>query len=269
MQELQSTPLWATLGLLFALGFRHGLDPDHIAAVDGLTRMRCKDSRFLSARLTGFQFASGHSLTVFLATLIFYWQGVALPLWLDNLGLWISSSFLIWLAWVNFKFFLAREPAHRHSHSSLKTMLFKWLGPLAHPMGVGFAFALSFDTLAQAGLMAHKGHELGGFAMIVYLSFCFGSGMMLADSLNGLVVHWMVQRSQAMAEKISRLISALIATLSLTVVAIEQGRDQWPVVNKFWDTNGALLSMLSTSCLLCLVWYFKSRNRVEPLTQSA
>ena len=37
-----SSSLWVTLGLLIALGFRHGMDPDHIAAVDGLTRMRYK-----------------------------------------------------------------------------------------------------------------------------------------------------------------------------------------------------------------------------------
>ena len=39
-----SASLWVTMGLLSALGFRHGLDPDHIATVDGLTRMRARRS---------------------------------------------------------------------------------------------------------------------------------------------------------------------------------------------------------------------------------
>ena len=95
MLELDTSSLGATLGLLLALGFRHGLDPDHIAAVDGLTRLRFSSQNYWTSRLTGFQFATGHSLTVFLATLFLFWQGLTLPAWLDDLGMWISSVFLL------------------------------------------------------------------------------------------------------------------------------------------------------------------------------
>jgi high-affinity nickel-transport protein len=259
MFEFQPSSIWATLGLLFALGFRHGLDPDHIAAVDGLTRMRFNQHSFWSARLTGAQFASGHSLTVFLATLIFYWQGVSLPVWLDQLGLWISSLFLIWLAYSNLRYCLGRDD-HTHAHSSLKALVFKSLGPLAHPMGVGFAFALSFDTLAHAGLMAHKGHEMGGFQMILCFAFCFGLGMMLADSMNGFIVHWMVKSSEALAQQTARLMSGLIASLSLLVVGIEQGREHFALLDQFWEAYGAWISGLGTLCLVLLVWRFKSKT---------
>ncbi|MEN9551300.1 MAG: High-affinity nickel transport protein, partial [Pseudomonadota bacterium] len=82
--ELNTTTLLATCGLLLALGFRHGLDPDHIAVVDGMTRLRHKGSAYWKARLTGFQFAAGHSLTILLATFVFYMYGVQVPAWLDN-----------------------------------------------------------------------------------------------------------------------------------------------------------------------------------------
>ena len=261
MFEFQASSIWATLGLLFALGFRHGLDPDHIAAVDGLTRMRFNQHSFWSARLTGVQFASGHSLTVFLATLVFYWQRVSLPVWLDQLGLWISSLFLVWLAYSNLKYCFGAR-AHHHEHSSLKTLIFKSLGAFAHPMGVGFAFALSFDTLAQAGLMAHKGHEMGGFQMILCFAFCFGLGMMLADSLNGFIVHWMVKSSEDLAKHTARIMSGVIASLSLLVVGIEQGREHLPVLDQFWETYGAWVSTLGTLVLLLLVWGFKSKPHV-------
>lgn len=258
MFDVQPSSVLATLGLLFALGFRHGLDPDHIAAVDGLTRMRFHHHGFWSARLTGAQFASGHSLTVFLATLIFYWQGVSLPAWLDQLGLWISSLFLLWLAYTNLKYCLG---AVDHHHSSIKTWVFKSLGPLTHPMGVGFAFALSFDTLAQAGLMAHKGHEMGGFQMILYFAVCFGLGMMLADSVNGLIVHWMVKSSEALAKQTARLMSGLIASLSLLVVGIEHGREYSASLDQFWENWGAWSSALGTLSLLLLIWSFRSKNK--------
>jgi hypothetical protein len=48
--DLNTTSLLATSGLLLALGFRHGLDPDHIAVVDGMTRLRHNGSAYWKAR---------------------------------------------------------------------------------------------------------------------------------------------------------------------------------------------------------------------------
>jgi hypothetical protein len=260
MLELDSSSLWATLGLLLALGFRHGLDPDHIAAVDALTRMRFHAQNYWTSRLTGFQFALGHSLTVFLATLILYWQGMTLPTWLDDLGLWVSSGFLLILGLINLRHcvgsrwskhlsFTANEhlPAHAHfatgtSHHGpqglIQPLIMKIMGPLAHPMGVGFAFALSLDTLAQAALMAAKGHELGGFALIVVFAMSFGTGMLLADSLNGLVVHWMVRQSEQLAHHTTRVMSGLIATLSLTIVFFSVNKVLYGTLSTWWERWG-------------------------------
>jgi hypothetical protein len=127
-------------------------------------------------------------------------------------------------------------------------------------MGVGFAFALSFDTLAQAGLMAHKGHELGGFELIVCFAVCFGLGMMLADTMNGLIVHWMIKSSESMAKHTARLMSGLIASLSLLIVGIEQGREHLPLLDLFWENWGAWVSGVSTLSLLLLVFAFRSKT---------
>jgi high-affinity nickel permease len=43
----------------FALGMRHGADPDHLAAIDGLTRVRPRTTN-------GIYFAFGHVLVVVL-----------------------------------------------------------------------------------------------------------------------------------------------------------------------------------------------------------
>ena len=260
MLELDSSSLWATLGLLLALGFRHGLDPDHIAAVDALTRMRFHAQNYWTSRLTGFQFALGHSLTVFLATLILYWQGMTLPTWLDDLGLWVSSGFLLILGLINLRHcvgnrlskhlsFTVNEHPQAHAHFSTGTshhgpqgliqpFIMKVMGPLAHPMGVGFAFALSLDTLAQAALMAAKGHELGGFALIVVFAMSFGTGMLLADSLNGLVVHWMVRQSEQLAHNTTRVMSGIIATLSLTIVFFSVNKVLFGTLSTWWEHWG-------------------------------
>jgi hypothetical protein len=140
MDAAASTSLWVTLGLLIALGFRHGLDPDHIAAVDGLTRMRFRASvqdqppAFGVARLAGFQFACGHSLNIFLVTLVFYWQDFELPHWLESTGLWLSTFFLLWLAVANLRQCWRGHP-HTHASGPAQRLIMKIFGPLARKRG--------------------------------------------------------------------------------------------------------------------------------------
>ena len=256
--DLQTSSFWVTLALLTALGFRHGLDPDHIAAVDGLTRMRYKAHAYWSARLTGFQFACGHSLTILLATLVFYWQSVQLPAWLDEIGLWVSSVVLLLLALANFRHCLSGQ-AHLHPAGRLRALVMRSMGPLAHPMGVGFAFAISLDSLAQAGLMAAKGHEFGGAGMIVLMAVCFGLGMMLADTGNGLVMHWLVSRSEALAQQAGRLMSGVIAVLALLVVVVSHSRQHLTGLDQFWDAWGAWIGLGVTA--MALLAYALSRWR--------
>jgi high-affinity nickel-transport protein len=244
-----SSSLWVTMGLLIALGFRHGMDPDHIAAVDGLTRMRDKTSAYGSARLAGFQFACGHSLTILLATLIFYWQGIQLPQWLDAIGLWVSTVFLLWLAAANVRQCWAGQ-AHQHVPGPVQGLILRAMGPFAHPMGVGFAFAISFDSLAQAGLMAAKGHELGGVGMIVLLAFCFGLGMMLADTGNGLIMHWLLRRSDKLANHAGRWMSGVIACMAVLVVVVSHGSQHMPALETVWDAWGGWIGAGVTASML-------------------
>ena len=128
----------------------------------------------------------------------------------------------------------------------------KVMGPLAHPMGVGFAFALSLDTLAQAALMAAKGHELGGFALIVVFAMSFGTGMLLADSLNGLVVHWMVRQSEQLAHNTTRVMSGIIATLSLTIVFFSVNKVLFGTPSTWWEHWG-MWSALALPAFL-MIW---------------
>jgi nickel/cobalt transporter (NiCoT) family protein len=260
--DIPSSSLFATLGLLLALGLRHGMDPDHIAAIDGLTRLRCKAHAYWAARLTGLQFALGHSLTILLATAVFYWQGVQLPAWLDTLGLWVSSAFLLWLAAANLRYCaLGSKHGHAHGAGGFAAWLLRAMGPLAHPMGVGFAFAISLDSLAQAGLMAAKGHELGGFGMVFLLAGCFGLGMLLADTCNGLLMHWLVRRSERMAQHAGRVMSGVIACLALAVVAISHGKEHVAVLAAVWEAYSVWIGVGITATLLLVLTAFTHANR--------
>jgi len=87
---------------IFLLGMRHGLDADHLAAIDGLARFNAL-SRPRLARLAGVLFSGGHGLVVVavaagVCAAARHWQ---VPAWFDALGAWISILVLALLAVVN------------------------------------------------------------------------------------------------------------------------------------------------------------------------
>src|SRR3989441_12813904 len=76
--------------LVFVLGLKHGLDPDHLVAIDGFTR----SSR---SRWCGLFFSLGHGVVVTLvgvgvALVASDWQA---PQWLGYTRAWISIGVLI------------------------------------------------------------------------------------------------------------------------------------------------------------------------------
>jgi high-affinity nickel-transport protein len=255
-----TTNVWVLLALLTALGFRHGLDPDHIAAVDGMTRHRYSQPAYWSARFTGLQFALGHSMMILLAALIFHWQGVHLPAWLDAAGSWISCAFLLVLAIMNLQHCFSGH-GHHHPVSMTQQLIQRWLGRFAHPVAVGFIFAISLDSLAQAALMATQGNAWGGLGMIVTMSLFFGLGMMLADTSNGLVMHWLVTRSEGLAKNAARIMSGLIAALSLAVVMASVSRRQLPGLDQLLDDWAAWLGLSITGILI--LTYLMLRRKVS------
>jgi nickel/cobalt transporter (NiCoT) family protein len=74
---------WLSLiAVVFLLGLKHGLDPDHLAAIDGLTRFNAADRPRLS-RWSGLLFSAGHGAVV---TAIALAVGAAFALSFDTIG---------------------------------------------------------------------------------------------------------------------------------------------------------------------------------------
>jgi len=183
---------------------------------------------------------------------------------LDAVGLWISTVFLLWLAFRNFKFCFLGSEDHQHAGSPVQRKVLQAMGPFAHPMGVGFGFAISFDSLAQAGLMAAKGHELGGFFAIFAMAVSFGTGMILADTSNGLLMHWLVNRSNQLAHRAGRIMSGVVATLSLIVVAVGHSSQHFTNLEEIWDAWGGYIGIgvtgIAVLVYLVSARIYKSKN---------
>ena len=95
MNPAETQSVWMLILVVFALGAKHGMDPDHLATIDGLTRFNA-GRRPRLARWSGCLFSLGHGAVVTLvAGLVASLSGAfAVPAWLEELGAWISIVFL-------------------------------------------------------------------------------------------------------------------------------------------------------------------------------
>jgi high-affinity nickel-transport protein len=214
--------------MVFLLGLRHGMDPDHLATIDGLARYNAQVRPRL-ARWSGCFFSLGHGAIVTLvagfvaATL----HDGAAPQWLERLGAWISIGFLLALGIMNIVA-VFRTPADRVVH--LTGFKGRWLGRIAetsHPAVIamiGAAFALSFDTISQAALFSLTGVHLAGWPFSVALGLLFTLGMMSTDGLNGAWVASILERADRRARVASRVMGLAIASLGIGIAGLGMAR---------------------------------------------
>lgn len=191
--------LGALLALAFLLGARHGVDADHLAAIDALARVNRARGR------AGWCFAAGHGVVVAAVALAVaaLQAQAALPAWLEPLGAWTSVALLLLLGVLNLRALrLGGTPVGLRS---------RWLGGVVRPGGAvaaGALFAVSFDTLALAALFGGSGHPLAAAAAFV-------AGMALVDGLNGWLVARLLQRADGRAARLARWLGWAIVALSL------------------------------------------------------
>jgi high-affinity nickel-transport protein len=229
-----------TLGLtalVFALGVKHGFDPDHLVAIDGFARSSARTQPRL-ARWAGLYFSLGHGAIVTLIGLVVAlsardWQA---PAWLEPLGASISIGVLgflgmanVWLAW-------RAGPDERVAPIALRG---RWvaerLAGASHPLmiaAVGAAFALSFDTVSHALVFSLTGATAAGWIFALALGLVFTAGMVLTDALNGWWVARMVLRADRQTAQAARWMSLAIGALCLAIAASGLARLGFPGVDR-------------------------------------
>src|SRR5579862_5823298 len=90
--------LLALAAVAFALGMRHGVDADHLAAIDAMARFNAA-ARPKLARLTGLWFSLGHGAVVLAVAfgLSLAAHAWAVPAWVEPFGAWSSIAILLLL----------------------------------------------------------------------------------------------------------------------------------------------------------------------------
>lgn len=172
--------------LAAALGMRHGVDPDHLAAIDGLSRLR-------PSRWNGILFAIGHGALV---TLLAVGVGGLVASKVEPYAPWL----LILLGAINL-WRLRRPIQHRHrGFSRLR---------LTSPLLLGILFGAGFETASQLSALV-----LAANINPWILGLIFSGGMILVDGTDGYLASRTQSRAIAGSER------ALRASRSLGIFVV-------------------------------------------------
>jgi nickel/cobalt transporter (NiCoT) family protein len=216
---------WGALCLLVAaLGARHGLDPDHLAAIDGLARCNARVAPRLAARC-GALFSAGHgsvviAIALVASTVASHWR---VPPWMDAFGAWSSICVLLGLGALNLRAVLLAPTHELVAPVGLRARFLGRLARASSPAGialVGALFALSFDTISQALLFTVAATRFGGWQQALFLGAIFTGGMFVTDGMNGLWIARLLRRADRMALVASRTMGLAVALLGLFIATL-------------------------------------------------
>lgn len=236
----------------FTLGLRHGFDPDHIAAIDNVTRKLVTDGR--RPVTVGFWFALGHSSVVFVTVVLLAAGLNALARELSveestfiaiagTWGILVSGIFLLAIGIINlvslaeiWRVFRGMRRGEAPDHAQIddalarRGLLARILGPVSRRVDkpwkmypVGVLFGLGFDTATTIALFVVGGTAAltAPWYVVLVLPILFTAGMTLVDTLDGLVMHHAY--SWAFAAPVRRIYYNLTITLISVAVAFLVG----------------------------------------------
>jgi high affinity Mn2+ porin len=207
--------LVGTALLAYSLGLRHALDPDHLAAIDNVTRKLMLEGKRPVA--VGFFFALGHSTVVVVASLAVALAAHALT---DRfapyreiggiIGTSASALFLFVIAIANLIVLHGVYQAFRRIRrgeqvpeedidavlqqrgwlARLFKPLFRFVSKSWHLYPIGLLFALGFETASEIslfGLSAEASSEVSSWSILIFPAL-FAAAMTLIDTTDGVLM---------------------------------------------------------------------------------
>jgi len=241
--------LFGAAVLAYTLGLRHGVDADHLAAIDNVTRRQMQEGR--RPVTVGLFFALGHSTVVTAAFVAIALLASSLEGPLRNfralgavLGTGVSAAFLLAIGMANAAVFVGVYRAFRRARNGeaidaddldgllakrgllgrLFRPVFALVGESWHMYPVGFLFGLGFDTaseIAVLGLSAAAAiHGLPIWSLLVFPAL-FTAGMTLIDTSDNILM--VGAYGWAFVKPMRKLYYNMTITLVSVVIALVVG----------------------------------------------
>ncbi len=227
--------------LMLSLGIRHGIDPDHIAIIDGMT-MRHASLNSPIAKWVGTLFAIGHGLVVtIISVLVALISGkLDIPIWLMAIAEWIPIALLLLLGFLNLKSLLIKEP---HKIVGWRTKLLpNKLKNSTNPLSIiliGVLFATVFDTASQAAAWGYAASLRGGILASVIMGLVFSAGMIVIDTIDGRVLYSILNKktNQSLITNYRKWIGWAIVIMSFTIALYKITITFFPIVQLGYYAN--------------------------------
>ena len=225
----------------WTFGLRHGLDADHICAIDNVTR-RLMESNIQSVTV-GFYFSIGHSIIVFIAAFLVI-AAVSVTSDFQHYGgviaMIISSSFLLLIGLLNLYIAigLIRKLSTAKRHRTVEApkedeMDTGAMGKIFKPMlkvidkpwkmlPLGFLFGLGFETATEIVVLSMSAtsaaDETTPIWQTIFFPLLFTAGMTLVDTADGMLMlniyHW------AFVNPIKKIFFNLVVTILSVLMAL-------------------------------------------------
>jgi nickel/cobalt transporter (NiCoT) family protein len=268
--------LLGTASLAYTFGLRHAVDPDHIAAIDNVTRKLMQAGK--QPLCAGFFFALGHSTVVIVASILVALSVTALEARFEGfkeiggvIGTSVSALFLFAISLANivilvsvYRMFVAVKRGDKLMEDELHGLLAQrgFLGRMLRSLfgiitkswqmyPLGLLFGLGFDTASEIGLLgisaAQGSAGLPIWSILVFPAL-FTAGMSLVDTTDGVLM--VKAYGWAFIKPIRKLYYNLTITFVSIVVALLIGgvealgllASKFDLTGGFWDFIAALNS---------------------------
>ena len=253
--------------LVFVLGLRHGLDADHLACIDGLTRYNGRMNSPI-ARWVGFLFSLGHGLVVTCIAVILgiFMKSFKIPELVTTLVTWISIVSLFGIGTLNIYNLLRKKSTCDEDFqvSGIKgKFLPRMLQETTNPFFViliGGLFALAAETVSQTSMWAIAAGNTASY-MPVLLGLIFMLGMMVTDTLDSFVAFRMINQSDRLGQSASRVMGWVIVSLAYGVSFYQAFTFFFPWAELDFEIVGVILFVLLVLCYVIV--NFRTKKQMD------
>lgn len=208
---------------VFVLGLRHGADPDHLAAIDNVTRNAFPNTPKAS-RWAGTLFALGHTVMVLAISALVGLLGarfVAHGALVETIGGWVSVVVLLTIAVVNIRGLLANATRIAGVKTRLLPRALRESGNVLLAIPIGLLFGFGFETSSQIATYAVAFGADAGLLGAVLVGAMFCVGMICTDTLDSVLVHRLVSFRSTVLPRVMRVWVLSVSLLAVAVATYE------------------------------------------------
>lgn len=178
-----------SLPTMILLGMRHGLDVDHITAIDNLVRLHNAIKR---SRWVGAGFSAGHMISI-LAEMVFIIYVIGSITSTDNLAFWGGVIGAIALGVIGTINIYSMKKWGKSGSAILASKILNktgMLGPVGSALVTGLVFGLGFDTATQISAISLSAvaSATAGVQSALILAGFFALGMIPIDTFDSIIL---------------------------------------------------------------------------------